>query len=73
MIDNYEMLLNVWEEAQRGHLDGEMKAHIVGVETLMHSFDFLFGVFLGELILRHSDNLSKTLQRKTFSAAEGSR
>ena len=71
VIDNYEVLLGVWEEAQRGHLDGEMKAHIVGVETLMHSFDFLFDVFLGELILRHSDNLSKTLQQKTLSAAEG--
>ena len=71
VIDNYEVLLGVWEEAQRGHLDGEMKAPIVGVETLMHSFDFLFGVFLGELILRHSDNLSKTLQHKTLSAAEG--
>ena len=69
--DNYEVLLEVWEEAQRDHLDGEMKTRIVGVETVMHKFDFLFGVLLGELILRHSDNLSKTLQQKTFSAAEG--
>ena len=52
-------------------MDGEMKARIVGVETLMHWFDFLLGVFLGELILRHSDNLSKTLQKKTLSAADG--
>ena len=37
----------------------------------MHTFDFLFGVFLGELILRHSNTLSKTLQQKTLSAAEG--
>ena len=71
VMDNYEVLLEVWKEAQRSHLDDEMKARIVGVETLMHSFDFLFGVFLGELILRHSDNLSKTLQQKTLSAAEG--
>ena len=34
-----------------------MKARIFGVETLMHSFDFLVGVFLGELVLRHNDNL----------------
>ena len=71
VINNYEVLLEVWEEAQRGQLDGEMKTRIVGVKTLMHSFDFLFGVFLCELILRHSDNLSKTLQQKTLSAAEG--
>ena len=39
----------------------------------MMKFDFLFGVFLGSLILRNSDNLSKTLQHKTLSAAEGQR
>lgn len=60
VMDNYEVLLEVWKEAQRSHLDGKIKARIVGVETLMHSFDFLFGEFLGKLILRHSDNLSKT-------------
>jgi hypothetical protein len=37
----------------------------------MKKFDFLFGVFLGSLILRHSDNLSISLQVKTLSAAEG--
>ncbi len=37
----------------------------------MKSFRFLFGVMLGELILRHTDNLSRTLQHKTLSAAEG--
>ena len=34
-------------------------------------FDFFFGVSLGALILRHSDNLSKSLRHKTLSAAEG--
>ena len=71
VIDNYEVLLGVWEEAQSGRLDGEMKARIIGVETQMHTFDFLYGVFLGELILRHTDNLSKALQHKSLSAAEG--
>ncbi len=37
----------------------------------MNSFDFLYGVSLGALILAHSDNLSKTLQHKSMSAAEG--
>ena len=71
VIDNYEVLLGVWEEAQSGRLDGEMKARIIGVETQMHTFNFLYGVFLGELILRHTDNLSKALQHKSLSAAEG--
>ena len=33
VIDKFEVLLEVGEEAQRGHLDGEMKNRIVGVET----------------------------------------
>ena len=71
VIDNYEVLLGVWEEAQSGRFDAEMKARIIGVETQMHTFDFLYGVFLGELILRHTDNLSKALQHKSLSAVEG--
>ena len=46
--------------------DTEMKARIRGVSAYMKSFDFLYG-----LILRHSDNLSRTLQRANVSAAEG--
>ena len=37
----------------------------------MKTFDYLYGNMLGELILRHTDNLSRTLQHKSLSAAEG--
>ena len=37
----------------------------------MKKFEFFFGVSLGLLILRHTDNLSKTMQRADMSAAEG--
>ena len=37
----------------------------------MKKFDFVFGAILGEMILRHSDNLNQCLQKKTISAAEG--
>ena len=38
----------------------------------MKKFSFLFGVYLAELVLRHTDNLSKALQcdTVTVSAAE---
>ena len=42
-----------------------MRGRILGVATFMKSFDFLFGVLLGETLLRHSDNLSKALQAST--------
>ena len=37
----------------------------------MTSFDFFFGLVLGEMLLNYSDNLSKTLQNTRLSAAEG--
>ena len=53
--------------------EAEMRSRIIGVSTTMKSFNFFFGVSLGELILRHSDNLSRTLQSSRVSAAEGQR
>ena len=49
----------------------DMRSRIIGVKTCMRTFDFLFGIMLGELLLRHSDNLSKSLQSPHMSAAEG--
>ena len=37
----------------------------------MIKFDFLFSTVLGEMILCHTNNLSKALQAKVISAAEG--
>ena len=37
----------------------------------MSNFEYLFGVMLGELILKHCDNLSKTLQIPSLTAVEG--
>ena len=71
ILDNYEILLNVLEESLEPSPDSETRAQIVGVEAQMTKFDFLFGASLGALILTHSDNLSKTLQHKSMSAAEG--
>ena len=51
--------------------DTETKARIIGVKSQMHTFKYFFGVHLEQLILGHSDNLSKTLQRRDISAAEG--
>ena len=37
----------------------------------MRTFNFLFGTVLCEMLLCHTDNLSKALQKKIISAAEG--
>ena len=49
----------------------ETKSRIHGVSAIMNNFDFVFGAMLGELVLRHADNLSSTLQHVTMSAAAG--
>ena len=36
----------------------------------MFSFNYLFGTTLGELILKHTDNLSKTLQNPKLTAVD---
>ena len=71
VVDNYEVLLGVWGESKKSQIDSEMQARIIGIETQMLTFNFLFGNSLGTLILQHIDNLSKSLQHDTITAAEG--
>ena len=61
----------LWDELSDIVKDTETIARINGVSSQMKNFDFFFGVVLGKLILSHTDNLSKTLQHKEFSASEG--
>ena len=48
-----------------------MSARCTGVDTQFELFNFLFGVALGEKLLNVADNLSKGLQSKDLSAAQG--
>ena len=51
--------------------DSEVCARIIGVHSFMTKFEYLFDVVLGECILKHTDNRSKTLQNTSFGASEG--
>ena len=62
IIANYAVLQALWDESLEFVKDAEMRSRIIGISTTMRSFNFFFGVLLGELILRHSDNLSRALQ-----------
>ena len=68
---NYTVLQSTWMEALEVAHDTETKARITGVQAQMKEFAFYFGVVLGELILRHTDMLNQTLQKRVMSAAEG--
>jgi len=71
VISNYDILLSTWDEAVEVVSDKECKARSTGVAAQMRKFEFAFGAILGEMILRHSDNFSQCLQKKTISATEG--
>ncbi len=67
---NYEALLQLWDESLDFVQETNMRTRIMGVRSYMETFNFFFGISLGELVLRHSDNLSRTLQSPRLSAAE---
>ena len=72
ILDNFDVLSKVWENSLEHDVkDTEMKARIQGVATQMMKFDYFFGISLGLLILQHTDNHSKAMQRADMSAAEG--
>ena len=71
VLDNYVVLQDLWEESYSETKDTDIRARIKGVDAQMKTFDFLFGVMLGQCILRHTDNLSKGLQHEDLSASEG--
>lgn len=71
VIDNYTVLQHTWDECLESRLDTEVKSRVIGVKAQMETFYFFFGICLGECVLRHADNLSKTLQSSSISAAGG--
>lgn len=70
VLDNYHVLQELWEEAIEIVGDSEVRARIGGTSAAMATFDYLFGITLGQLLLQHSDNLSKTLQNPLLMASE---
>ena len=54
-----------------GSIDPDVRARVCGVKSQMESFNFFFGICLGQLVLSNADNLSATLQKSSISASEG--
>ena len=71
IIQNYEVLMEVWDKACEIIKDTQTIARIRGIASQMITFDFFYGLVLGETLLRHTDNLSRTLQHSHLSASEG--
>ena len=70
IIRNYHTLQLLWNQDIDLIRDTETIARIKGVTSQMKSFNYFFALVLGEILLRHTNNLSRTLQ-KNISASEG--
>ena len=71
VINNFNELMDLWDWSLEILKDREMKARINGVKAIMPKFSFFFSCALGEIILRQTDNLSRSLQATESSAVEG--
>ena len=48
-----------------------IRGRIIGVQSQMHCFDYYFGVYVLQLLLRHSDSLSKAFHNSEMLVCEG--
>ena len=71
IIENYEVLKQLWDESLETKLEPDIKGRIIGVKTQMSQYRLVFGLLLCKIFLLITDNLSRTLQKQSLSAAEG--
>ena len=71
VMENYTFIQKLWEESLEATHDTEIKARIGGVASQMNTFWFFFGLLLSEKIMRHTDALSRALQRPQLTSVEG--
>ena len=70
ILENFNILTQLWEECLELKLDPDIKGRIIGVSTQMSKYSLIFGLKLCEKVLKITDNLSMTLQKQSLSAAQ---
>ena len=63
--------MDLWDWSLQATSDTEMKARLQGVKAVMSTSQFLFSCSLGKITFKQADNLNKTLQYPSISAAQG--
>ena len=71
IIDNYLALLQEWIVCLDQKLQADVRGMIIGCQAQMNTFEFFFGLHLGERLFSHTDSLSKTSQKTKMSAVSG--
>ena len=70
IIQHYDELKELWKWCLKEYQDTETKARIIGVQTQMNKFNYIFGVKLAILLLRDNGNLSATLYNSKLSSSK---
>ena len=52
VLDNWNAINMLWDNSLEEKLDPEMRGRIIWVQSQMHSFDYYFGVYVLQLLLR---------------------
>ena len=60
-LDNWTVFQELCDGILEGRVDLEIRSQVIGVQTQMESCNH-FGIQLGVLVLRHTNNLSSTVQ-----------
>ena len=71
ILENYNTLQQLWDDCLDTRLDPDVKGRVIGVKSQMLQYNLFFGLHLCKTILKITDNLSRTLQKQTMSAAAG--
>ena len=71
ILPSWIALQQVCDESLDGNLEPEIKGRIIGVKSQVNTFNYFYGVTMLQLVLRHSDNLSKTLQKFSLTSCQG--
>jgi hypothetical protein len=51
-------------------LEPDVRGRIIGCQAQMKTFNFFFGLHLGQRVFSHTDNLSAALQKASLSATD---
>ena len=71
LINNHKEFMEMWEKTLETSLNTEMKARVLGAQSAMRKFNFLFCCILGKKVLSSTDNLSRVLPSPKISAVDG--
>ena len=63
ILVNWVALQQVCDESRDGKLKPKIKGRITSVKSQMNTFNYFYGVTILQIVLRDSENLSKTLQK----------